>query len=232
MEAILGVTNKFSSGFPCVRENERKIVVAEPKQELNRGSILVVKSFWGYNGVCVLRMVDLGLRKGYTLARKHGIPILAFINLDPDAIARLHYLRCAGARLLLTSPLSQVMAWSCDLDRAGVRSSLTSFFSRLKAAGVQGAVARHGSQKEPSRTQGKGESSDTTNLHVTKTRCNTPIPTNHAVDTFCRFQVATTDTSYLKPHNRRTPTIMRCIASSLIFQNVNLQSEKQLNNMR
>ncbi|MED6145299.1 hypothetical protein PIB30_023881 [Stylosanthes scabra] len=32
---VLSVANKFSSGFPCVRKNEREIVVAEPKQVIN-----------------------------------------------------------------------------------------------------------------------------------------------------------------------------------------------------
>ncbi|MED6140408.1 hypothetical protein PIB30_092898, partial [Stylosanthes scabra] len=82
--------------------------------------------------------VKLGLRNGWALARKHGIPILAFINLDHDATALSRHLGRAGARSFLASPLSQAVAPSRDLDYAGARSSLTTSFSYLKgvAAGV------------------------------------------------------------------------------------------------
>ncbi|MED6222293.1 hypothetical protein PIB30_062982 [Stylosanthes scabra] len=46
--------------------------------------------------------VELGLRNGWALARKHGISVLAFIKLHPDAIARSSHQGARGrGRLLL-----------------------------------------------------------------------------------------------------------------------------------
>ncbi|MED6198700.1 hypothetical protein PIB30_069044 [Stylosanthes scabra] len=47
--------------------------------------------------------VELGLRNGWALARKRGIPILAFIKLHPDAIVRSRHQGRMGARSVLTS---------------------------------------------------------------------------------------------------------------------------------
>ncbi|MED6176414.1 hypothetical protein PIB30_087995 [Stylosanthes scabra] len=77
--------------------------------------------------------VELGLRNGWALARKRGIPILAFTKLHPDAIAPSRHQGRAGARSVLTSaPTIRWQGgafWTAQL--------LTFSSSRLKGAAAE-----------------------------------------------------------------------------------------------